>query len=87
MARHVSFDGRRRKGRLQVAWFSREGRGWKRGDEQIEWVVWSRREVLAALRRAGFDKIQAHDPVRLGNQPSIFKLGDKTFYVARKASD
>lgn len=69
-----------------VEWFIREHGGWQRHQERVEEICWTRDEIMATLRRAGFDRLRAWDaaPYFLGNP--LVTRGCHTIYLARKAN-
>ena len=85
MVMHGGYDRERDRGWTAVDWFCREGRLWRRHRERVEQVAWTRAEMLATLRAAGFDKIGAWDakPFFVGD-PRI-EPGCRTFYLARRS--
>jgi SAM-dependent methyltransferase len=72
------------RGWSTVDWFCREGRCWRRHREHIEQVAWTRAEMCATLRAAGFDKIGAWDATPFFKGDARIDAGCRTFYLARK---
>jgi hypothetical protein len=59
--RGYEFDGARGKGQFTATWFVQSGSRWRRFDEEIDQVPWSRQQVVKALRKAGFRAICCYD--------------------------
>lgn len=69
---------------VDVNWFIREGKLWKRRKEHVEEVCWTAAEVKTALRDAGFNRIRTFDAAPFLTD-GMTRPGDRTFYLARKA--
>src|SRR5438093_2741874 len=81
---HGRMDAKRDRGWLDLEWFVREGRGWRRYHERIEDTWWSDREIRAALRQAGFSSISSWDGTRVRPRSLHPKPGFDCYYFARK---
>jgi len=68
-----------------VEWFLREGGLWRRRRERVDEVCWSEREMRAALRAAGFDRVRAFDGAPFWKDSPIIGPGCRTIYLARRA--
>jgi SAM-dependent methyltransferase len=75
-----SYSAGRRRGEITVRWFVRDGKVWRRFEEQLNLVCWTPAEIRSALRRAGFTRIRACLAARV--RPAKTPLED-TYYVAR----
>ncbi len=82
---HGGYDRPRNRGWTNLEWYLRDGRCWRRRSERIEQVAWTKAEMSATLRKAGFYRISAFDatPFFIGD-PKIHP-GRRTFYLARKS--
>ena len=78
-----SYSARRRRGAIEVRWFVRDAKLWRRSDERVSLVCWTPAEIRSALRRAGFVRIRACAAARV--RPANTPLLD-TYYVAQKSS-
>jgi len=79
------YDRERDRGGLNLEWFLREGKLWRRHHEHVEQVAWTSTEIRSALQGAGFDQVRAWDARLFSRMPNI-SPGCRTFYLARKAS-
>ena len=86
VAMHGGYDRRRDRGWTNVEWFIRDGRCWRRHQERIEQVAWTKAEVTDTLTKAGFDRIRAYDATPFFTGDRGIRPGCRTFYLARKAS-
>jgi SAM-dependent methyltransferase len=76
------YDSRRRRARCTITMFRRIDGVWSRADVTVEEQCYTRQEIDAALRGAGFGEIACYDARDLGMGGD---LGDgRTFYVAVK---
>ena len=64
--------------------FVKKGRYWQRFSERVEEVCWTRDEIRAALRQAGFDHIRSRDARSIYKEDPMLRPGFRTFYLARK---
>lgn len=71
---------------IDVEWFIREGRCWKRHREHIEEVCWSAAEIRSALAGAGFHRLRAWDAAPFFDEAHT-QPGNRTFWLARKRPD
>jgi len=69
---------------VDVEWFVRHGKTWRRHHEHIDEVCWSADEMRAALTAAGFDDIQEWDAAPFFRSPYTLP-GNRTFWRARRA--
>jgi SAM-dependent methyltransferase len=77
------YDPRRRRARCIITMFRRIDGVWSRADVTVEEQCYTRREIDAALSRAGFGEIACYDARDLGMAND---LGEgRTFFVAVKA--
>ncbi|MBI4466841.1 MAG: class I SAM-dependent methyltransferase [Acidobacteria bacterium] len=79
-----SYNRRRRQARVDIDWFVRAGRLWRRRQEQIPHGWWTDTEIRRALGRAGFGRIRSWDgpevrPAKMKSRP-----GHDTYYLAQK---
>lgn len=81
---HGGYDRERDRGWLNVEWFLREGKLWRRHHERVEQVAWTSAEIRRTLRDAGFDRVRAWDARLFSRMPNL-SPGCRTFYLARKA--
>ncbi len=82
---HGGCDRARKRGWTKVDWFCREGRLWRRHQEYVEQVAWSRAEMVKTLRAAGFGKVSAWDATLfIKGEHARIEPGCRTFYLARK---
>jgi SAM-dependent methyltransferase len=79
-----SYDRRRAKGCVDIEWFIRQERCWRRFRERVEEVWWTPAEIRRALRAAGFVRIQAWDATILSPGRPRLSAGCRTFYLAQK---
>lgn len=77
-------DAARDRAWADCEWFVRDGRAWRRHTERVEEVCWSRKEIDAALRDAGFGRLRAWDSAPFFEGSSVVKPGCRTHYLARK---
>ncbi len=82
---HGGYDHRRDRGWTDLEWFLQDGRCWRRRHERIEQVAWTRAEMKATLREAGFDRIRAFDATPFFTGDPRIRPGCRTFYLARKS--
>jgi SAM-dependent methyltransferase len=68
---------------VDVEWFVRQGKLWKRYHEHIEEVCWTADEIRRALEEAGFDDIQEWDAAPFFRSPFTLP-GNRTFWRARR---
>jgi SAM-dependent methyltransferase len=68
---------------IDIDWFIREGKRWRRECERVEEVCWSPAEISSALRGAGFTGIRAWDAARLFPRNPLIRRGCRTVYLAR----
>jgi SAM-dependent methyltransferase len=80
------YDERRHKGSIEVDWFIRRKRCWRRFRERVEQVAWTRAEVLRTLRAAGFSRIRARDASTFFRGDPRIRSGCRTFYLAQRSS-
>jgi SAM-dependent methyltransferase len=78
-------DYRRNRAWCDVEWFVKEGSLWRRHQEHVEEVCWTRDEVRSAITAAGFDRLNAVDAARFFKGEWV-RPGDRTMYLARKAA-
>ena len=84
--RGYEFDRARGKAQFAATWFVRQGAGWRRFDEKIDQVPWSRRQVVKALRSAGFRAIRCHDGAEfLPKTEARGRHAWLSFYLVRKS--
>jgi SAM-dependent methyltransferase len=81
---HGGFNGRRRKGWLDLDWFIPAGRGWRRYRERVVDTCWSDAEIRGALRRAGFHRIRHVDGADVRPPSPQQKRGYDSYYRAQK---
>ena len=79
-----SVSPRRHRGALEVRWFVRDAKVWRRSQEHISMISWTPAEIRRALRRAGFARIRACPAARV--RPANTPLLD-TYYVAQKSGE
>ena len=70
---------------IELEWFVREGKLWKRHHERVEEVCWSEKEMREALAAAGFDRLRRWDAAPFFND-MLTRPGNRTFWLARKAA-
>jgi hypothetical protein len=70
---------------IDIDWFIREGKRWRRERERVEEVCWSPAEISAALRSAGFAAIRAWDAARFFPDNPLIRRGCRAVYLARLA--
>ena len=68
---------------IDVEWFVREGKSWKRHHEHIEEVCWTAAEIRDALAGAGFDRLRSWDAAPFFND-ALTRPGNRTLWLARK---
>lgn len=66
-----------------LEWFVQEGQCWKRHRERVEEVCWTRVEIERALRKAGFESLEAWDAAPYFKNEMVTR-GCHTFYLARR---
>ena len=71
------------KAAVNVEWFVRGGKVWKRHHERIEEVCWRAAEIRNALKGAGFDQIKTWDAAPFFNDYHT-PPGNRTFWRGRK---
>lgn len=64
--------------------FIRRGKLWERHLEHVREVCWTRSEILATLRAAGFESIRTWDASRFFPPECMIGQGHRTIYLARK---
>jgi len=84
MVMRGSYDRRRAKGCVDLEWFIRQKRCWRRFREHVEEVWWASSEIRRTLRAAGFGHIRAWDATLLFRGHPRLPAGCRTFYVAQK---
>ena len=67
---------------VDVEWFIRSGRCWKRRHERVDEVCWGAAEIRRTLRAAGFTDVRAWDSAPFFAN-SIVGPGCRTVYLAR----
>lgn len=82
---HGTYDRRREEAWLELDWFLREGKLWRRSHERAKHVCWTDAEIRHALRRAGFHRIRAWDAVRVRPTSCKSRPGYDTYYLAQKS--
>jgi SAM-dependent methyltransferase len=65
--------------------FIREGSRWRRHQERVEEVCWTRNEIRRTFQEAGFDQLRAWDEAPFFGKNSPVGPGCRTVYLARKA--
>jgi SAM-dependent methyltransferase len=80
------FFPRRDKARLDLDWFIRDGRAWRRYRERIEDTCWSDPEIRGALRRAGFGRIRFWDGADVRPPAPYQRRGMDSYYLAQRPS-
>jgi SAM-dependent methyltransferase len=81
------FFPRRDKARLDLEWFIRDGRAWRRYRERIEDTCWSDTEIRRALRCAGLRRIRFFDGVDVRPPAPYQKRGMDAYYLAQKPAE
>ncbi len=71
---------------IDLEWFIRTGKLWKRYQEHIEEVCWSASEMRQALKKAGFDQIRCWDAAPFFKE-ELTRPGNRTFWLARRKAD
>lgn len=71
------------KAAVDVIWFVRTGKSYKRHNERIVEVCWSATEIRQALQQAGFDQIKKWDASPFFDDYHT-PPGNRTFWRARK---
>jgi len=69
---------------IEIEWFIREGRSWRRRHERVEEVCWSSGEIRKTLQNAGFDSLRAWDAAPFRKNSRVGP-GYRTIYLARKS--
>lgn len=82
---HGGYDREGDSAWLDVEWFIREGRCWRRHHERVEEVCWTTAEITLALRNAGFDIVRTWDGKTFFPDNALIRRGHRTFYLAQKA--
>lgn len=77
-------DRRRRRARLNLDWFVRAGRAWRRHREHVDHTWWTDAEIRRALRRAGFGRVRVWDGPQVRPPGLKARPGFDTYYLARK---
>lgn len=70
-----------------LEWFIREGKIWKRRRERVQEVCWSHEEIRAALREAGFGRVQTWDAAPFFKNGGTVVRGCRSIYFARKGGN
>jgi SAM-dependent methyltransferase len=81
---HIEKDGR---ARLNFDWFvpaGRSGRLWRHARETFWHVSWTNREIMRALRRAGFDRVRTFDGIDVRPRQPYQRRGTDAYYLGRK---
>ena len=81
---HGDYDPDACKASVDLEWFVRSGRYWRRVREHVDEVCWSAAEIRRALRKAGFDSIRSWDAASFVDSPPL-ERGHRTIYLARKS--
>ena len=68
-----------------IEWFIREGRVWRRHQERVEEVCWTREEICDCLRSVHLRLIGTWDATRFFRENPAVTRGCHTIYLARKA--
>lgn len=71
------------RAQVDVHWFVRHGRAWRRHHERIEEVCWSEAEIRAALAKARLELVGTWDAAPFFRNP-FTRPGNRTFWLARK---
>lgn len=66
-----------------LEWFLQDGEHWRRHQERVEEVCWSRGEIVRAMREAGFASPRAWDAAPFFRNAMVTR-GCHTIYLARK---
>lgn len=83
---HGGYEPRRKKGWIDVEAFVQEGDLWRRHHDRVEEVFWTREELRAALKAAGFDRIRMWDAMAFIHTDPSLRRGFRTFCLAHKAA-
>ena len=75
-----AYDREQKIARYDITMFERNKKGWQRAEAIITERCYSRKEITAALKEAGFATIETHDAVRLGLAEHV----GRKFFLARK---
>jgi SAM-dependent methyltransferase len=70
---------------IDIEWFIREGKLWRRRQERVEEICWSPDEIRRTFREAGFDQLRAWDATPFFKKNPLIGPGCRTIYLARKA--
>ena len=68
---------------IDVEWFVKEGALWRRHQEHVEEVCWTRAEIRDALSAAGLKIIGTFDATLFFQNDELVRPGYRTFYLAR----
>ncbi|MEO7651941.1 MAG: class I SAM-dependent methyltransferase [Bryobacteraceae bacterium] len=68
---------------IDVEWFVRDGKSWRRHHEHIEEVCWSAAEIRSELTAAGFGRPRSWDAAPFFDD-ALTRPGNRTFWLARK---
>jgi SAM-dependent methyltransferase len=85
------FDRRRERAWINVEWFIRDGRCWRRRHEYVEEICWTSAEIRHALRQAGFAQPREWDATPFFKNDPLFRKnphispGCRTIYLARRS--
>lgn len=80
---HGGYDPDRDRAYSEVDWFFEQNGCWHRRREHVEEVSWSHREMTAALRQAGFDRVKMWDATKFFKH-AVMRKGHRRYYLARK---
>lgn len=84
MVTHGACEAGEQRAWVDVEWFVREGRLWRRHTERVEEVCWSAAEMRKALKEAGFGRIRSWDAAPYFGASMLVLPGHRTFWLAQK---
>lgn len=84
MVTHGGCEGGAERAWVNVEWFIREGRLWRRRREHVEEVCWSAAEMRQALQQAGFGGIRSWDAAPYFGASMLVLPGHRTFWRVQK---